>query len=171
MRSFVTWLKWALSSAFIFVFNCCRKGRRAYQSARGFSLKHGRTMSYLLVTASWTTMRAAPLPSAAWIPPDDFVRRGIDDSENVLVLQVHVHLAGDGIVLRHPRFTVEMQSLDDFVLGHVHDGFGFSAFVRDIELVKRSRVRASIRLCFRLQFLHDFHLLQIHDTDRVVAGV
>ncbi len=109
--------------------------------------------------------------SADRIPPDDFVRRGIDDRENVLVLQVHVHLAGDGIVLRHPGLTVEMQSLDDFVLGHVHDRFGLSSLIGDVELVKRSRVRASIRFCLRLQFLNDLHLLQIDDADRVVAGV
>ncbi len=43
-----------------------------------------------------------------WIAPDNLVRCRINDSENVLVLQVHIHLARDGIVLRHSGFTVEM---------------------------------------------------------------
>jgi len=44
--------------------------------------------------------------SANWITPNDFIRRGIDYRKNILVLQVHVHLARDGIVLRHSRFAV-----------------------------------------------------------------
>src|SRR6267378_8344117 len=78
-----------------------------------------------------------PLTAPYRITPYDFIGGRIDDRENVLLLKVDIHLARDWIVLRHPSFTVEMQSLDDFVLGHVHDGFGFPAFVRDIELVKR----------------------------------
>ena len=71
-----------------------------------------------------------------WIAPDDLVRFRINDRENVLVLQVDVHLTGDGIVLRHAGFTVEMQRLDDFVLGHIHNRFRFAPLVRDVELMK-----------------------------------
>ena len=42
------------------------------------------------------------------IPTYDRIGRGIDHREDVLVLQIHIHLVRDRIVLRHSRFTVEM---------------------------------------------------------------
>ncbi len=48
------------------------------------------------------------LASPNGISPYNLVRHRIDDRKDVLVLQIDVHLAGDGIVLRHPGFTVEM---------------------------------------------------------------
>src|SRR5438309_1245460 len=43
------------------------------------------------------------------ISPYHLVRCGIDDRKDVLILEIDVHLAGDGIVLWHPGFTVETQ--------------------------------------------------------------
>ncbi len=106
-----------------------------------------------------------------WIPSNDLVRCRINDGENVLVLQVDIHPARDGVVLGHSRFTVEMQRLDDFVLGHIHNRFRFAPLGRDVELMKGSRVSAAIRFGFGLQFLDDFHLLQVHNADRVVVRV
>src|SRR2546429_6107071 len=53
---------------------------------------------------------ALPISATDGIPPDDFVGCRIDDCENVLVLQIHVHLARDRIVLRSEEHTSELQS-------------------------------------------------------------
>ena len=50
------------------------------------------------------------------ITPYHRVSRRIDDGKYILVLEVHVHLARDRVVLRHAGLTIEMQSLDDFVI-------------------------------------------------------
>ena len=64
-----------------------------------------------------------------------------------------------------------MQGLDDFVLCDVHDRFCLPAFIRNVELVKRRRVSASIRFGFGFQFFDHLHLLQINDADGVVARI
>src|SRR5713101_8761679 len=82
--------------------------------------------------ARWCSGSSATVISLAFpnrIATDDLVRRGIDYRKNILVLQVHVHLARDGIVLRHSRFAVEVQGSNDFVVLHVHHRFRFTSFV------------------------------------------
>ncbi len=48
------------------------------------------------------------LAASHGIPAHNGIRRGVDDRKNVLVLQVHVHLARDRVVLRHTGLAVEM---------------------------------------------------------------
>src|SRR5205814_10229482 len=95
------------------------------------------------------------------ISSDHLVRCWINDRKNVLVLEVDVDLACNWIVLRHPRFAVEMQRLDDLVLLHIDDSLRLAALVGNIKFVKRSGVRAAIRLSLRGQLLDDLHLFQI----------
>ena len=82
--------------------------------------------------------------------PYNLIGSWIDDGKNILILQFHINLLGDRIVLRHSRFTVEMQSLDYPVFGNVNDRFCLPAFVGNIEFVKRGGVSASIRFCLGL---------------------
>src|SRR5207248_9328856 len=105
------------------------------------------------------------------ISSDHLVRCWINDRKNVLVLEVDVDLTCNWIVLRHPRFAVEMQSLDDLVLLHIDDGLRLAALVRNIKFVKRSGVRAAIRLSLRGQLLDDLHLFQIDHANRVVSRI
>ena len=63
------------------------------------------------------------------ISPHHLICRRINDRKDVLILQINVYLAGDGIVLRHPGFTVEMQRAHDLILLHVNNGFGFASFI------------------------------------------
>ena len=70
----------------------------------------------------------------------------IDHRENVLVLKVDVDLARNWIILRHPSFALEMQSLDDLVLLHIDNGLCLPALVGNVKFVKRSGVRTAIRL-------------------------
>src|SRR6266853_3881761 len=67
------------------------------------------------------THAVVSLAAADWIAAYYFVVRGIDDGENILILEIYIDFLGDRIVLRHSRFTVEMQSLDDFILVYVHN--------------------------------------------------
>ena len=48
------------------------------------------------------------IASAHGITRDDFIRCGIYNRKNILVLQVHVYFARNRIVLRHSRFAVEV---------------------------------------------------------------
>src|SRR5713101_5688382 len=100
-----------------------------------------------------------------------FIRGRIDDRENILVLEVYVHFLGDGIVLRHSGFTVEVQRLHDIVRSDVHDGFRFAPFIRNVELVEWRSIGATVRLGFRGNFLDYFHLAKVHHANGVVAGV
>src|SRR3989441_11105870 len=70
--------------------------------------------------------------------PYHLVRRGINDHKDVLVLQIDVYLTGDGVVLRHAGFTVEMQCAHNLVLLHVHDGFRFASFIGNVKFMKRN---------------------------------
>ncbi len=72
--------------------------------------------------------------AADCIAGDDFVRCRINDSEKILVLQIHVYLLSNRIILRHPRLAVEMESLHDLVSDHLNDRLGFAAFVGSPEL-------------------------------------
>jgi len=86
------------------------------------------------------------LASTDGIAPDDLIGRRIDHGEDVLVLQIHVDLPRHGIVLRHAGLALEVQRLDDGVGAHVNNRFRLAAFVRDVQLVERRRVRAPVRL-------------------------
>ena len=103
--------------------------------------------------------------------PYDFVRCRVNDRKNVLILKVHVDLTRHRIVLRHSCFTVEMQGLHDLVFSHIDDGFGFATLVRDVQLVERGCVSASVWLRFRFQLLDNLHLLQVDDANCVVMRV
>ena len=105
------------------------------------------------------------------ISPYNLVRRGIDDRKDVLILQIDVDLAGDGIVLRHPGFAVEMQRPDNLVVLHINDSFRLAPFIGNVQLVERRRVGAAVRLGFGLEFLDDLHLFQVNDADGVVVRV
>jgi hypothetical protein len=96
---------------------------------------------------------------------------GINDSEDILVLQIHVHLARDRIVLWHAGFAVEMKGFNDHVGAHIHDSLRFAPFVGDVELMERCSICASVGLRFGREFLDYFHLPQANDTDCVVARV
>jgi len=54
---------------------------------------------------------------------------------------------------------------------HVDDGFGFPAFVGDVQLMEGSGVSAAVRLGCSFEFLDDLHLFEVNDTNRVVVGV
>src|SRR5882724_2630378 len=54
---------------------------------------------------------------------------------------------------------------------HINYRFRFASLIGDVELVERHRVRAAVRLRFRLQFLDDLHLLQVNHADGVVVRV
>ena len=95
----------------------------------------------------------------------------INHRKNVPVLQVDVDLARNWIVLRHPGFTVEMQSLDNPVLLNINDGFGLASLVGNVELMERSGIGAAIRLSFRRQLLDHLHLFQVDDPNRIVPGI
>jgi len=105
------------------------------------------------------------------IATNQSIGRRINDGENILVLQVDVNLARHRVVLRHSRFTVEVQSVGDFILPHIHDGLCLSAFIGDVQLVKRRSASASVRFRFRFQFPHNLHLLEVHYADDVVMSV
>jgi len=89
-----------------------------------------------------------PFTAPHRIAPYDFIRSRIDDRENILVLEVYVHLLGNGIVLRHSRFTVEVERLHDIVRADIHNGFRFASFVRNIELVEWCSIGATVWLGF-----------------------
>src|SRR5713226_308059 len=63
---------------------------------------------------------------------------GIDDREALSVLQIDVNKFCNRIVLRHPGFAVEMESLDDGVSTDVNYGFRFAALIGNVEFVKWS---------------------------------
>src|SRR5437667_3844722 len=88
------------------------------------------------------------------VPAYNFVGRGINDSKNVLVLEVHVDLPRHGIVLRHPRFAVKVQSLHDLVFVYIDDCFGFPSLIRNVQFVKGSSVRSEEHTS-ELQSHHD----------------
>src|SRR5882724_13414638 len=46
------------------------------------------------------------LAASHGITPYDLIRSRIDDGKNILILQIHVNLLGEWIVLRHSRFAV-----------------------------------------------------------------
>src|SRR5258708_10703537 len=112
-----------------------------------------------------------PFTASHRITPYHFIRHRIDDRENILVLEVDVHLLGDGIVLRHPGFTVEVQGLHDIVRSDIHDGFRFAPFVGNVQLVKRRSVGAAVRFGFGGNFLDYFHLPKVYHANGVVAGI
>jgi len=60
------------------------------------------------------------------IATDDLVRRRFYHCKYILVLQIHVHLPRNGVVLRHSRLAVEVQRADDLILLNINDGFRFS---------------------------------------------
>src|SRR5438132_14284540 len=67
------------------------------------------------------------------ISPYNLVRHRINDRKDVLVLQIDVYLAGDGIILRHSGFALEMQRAYNLILLHVHDRFRFASFIGNVK--------------------------------------
>ncbi len=105
------------------------------------------------------------------VTADHLIGRRIGHRENVLILQIDIHLPRHGIILRHPGFTGEVQRLDHGVGPDIDDRFGLAALVRDVQFVERRRVGAPVRLRFGLNLLDHLHLLQIDDADGVVARI
>src|SRR5215813_672312 len=81
------------------------------------------------------------------VSADNFISLRVDDCKDILILKIDVNFAGNWIILWHPGFAVEMQSLNDFVLLHINDSLRFSALIGNIELVEGGCIGASIRLC------------------------
>src|SRR5438105_15018837 len=69
------------------------------------------------------------------VAPDHRVGRRVDYSEEILILQVNVHLSGYMVVLRHASFTGEVQSFDDRVGACIDHSLGFAALVRNVDLI------------------------------------
>lgn len=88
------------------------------------------------------------------------VRQRIDDRKDVLILQIDIDLAGNGIILRHPGFTVETQGTYNLVLVYVDDDFGSPSFVGNVQLVEGSGVGAAVRLRCSLELLTTFICLR-----------
>ena len=105
------------------------------------------------------------------IAPHNRIVFRVNHSENVLVLEVHIHFAGNRIVLRHPRFTVEVQCLHDRVRLHVHDSFGLASFIGDVQFVERRGVGAPVGFFFRGNLFDYLALDEINYADGVVAGI
>jgi len=102
---------------------------------------------------------------------DDFVLLGIDDRKNVVILEIHVDLACNRIVLRHSCLAVERERFDDLVFSHIDNCFRLSPFIGHVQLVKGSCVGASVWLTLRFQRLDDLHLLHVNNADGVVTGI
>src|SRR6266567_5298582 len=114
-------------------------------------------------------MIAFTFPNA--VASDHRIRCWINNCKDILVLEVDVDFACNWIVLWHPSFTVEMQSLDDLVCLNIDDGLCLSTFVGNVKLMKRSGIGTAVRLGLGGQFLDDLHLFQVDDTDRVVPRI
>jgi len=71
------------------------------------------------------------------------------DCEDVLVLEIDVDLAGDGIVLWHSSFAIKMQRLDYLVLLNINNGLCLPPLIGNIELVEGSGIRTAVGLSFR----------------------
>src|SRR6185437_13138599 len=79
----------------------------------------------------------------------------IDLSNVVCAAQIDVDLPRGRIVLGHPGFAIESQSLDDFALVDINDSHSFAECIGDIDFPKRRRIGASVRLRGCGQPLHD----------------
>src|SRR5215831_18321776 len=82
------------------------------------------------------------------IASNDFVRRGIDDCEDILILQIHIDFLSNGVVLRHTGLAVEMQRLHNFVLFYINDALRSATLVRNIELLEPGCMSAAVGLAF-----------------------
>jgi hypothetical protein len=103
-----------------------------------------------------------------------FVIGRIDHREQVLALQVDIHLLRDGIVLRHSGLTVEFQGANDFVLRDIHYRFGLASFVGNINLVERLRISAAVGFVLGGQLLDELQFFDVDDADFIfviVGGV
>src|SRR5919197_418330 len=87
------------------------------------------------------------------VSSDFSVRRRIDLRQYVLVLKIDEDSFCNRVVANIPGLAIEMERLDDALLRCIHDGFGPSALVRDVDLVEWSRIRKAIRLGFGRQLL------------------
>src|SRR5215472_282839 len=86
------------------------------------------------------------LAFADWIFSDLFVGCGIDFSNYVLVLKIHVHALRDRIITRVAGFALKVNSCEDLVLGHVYDSLSVTALVGNVDLVKWSGISYAVRL-------------------------
>src|SRR5438477_6786959 len=112
-----------------------------------------------------------PVASPNAVAPDNLIRLRVYHHKNILILEIDIDLAGNGIVLWHPSFAIEMESLDNLVLLDINNGLCLPPLVRNLELVVGSSILAAVGFSFRWQFLNDLHLLEIDYANRVVASV
>ena len=79
----------------------------------------------------WSGSRAIPWfpASSNWIPADDLIGGGVNHSEDVLILEVDVHLVCYRVVLRHACFAIEVQSADNFVFLYIDDSLRLASFI------------------------------------------
>ena len=83
------------------------------------------------------------------VAPDNLIRLRVYHRKNILILETDIDLTGDGIVLWHPGFAIEMQSLDNLVLQDINDGLCLPPLIGNIELVEGSGIRTAVGLSFR----------------------
>ena len=63
------------------------------------------------------------------VSSNDLIRRRIYHSEDILILQVDVYPPRDRVVLRHPRFAIEVQSPNDFVFLDIDHCLRLASFI------------------------------------------
>src|SRR6267154_3503188 len=80
------------------------------------------------------------LTFAHWVFSDLFVSRWVNFGDHVLILEIYKNVFGNGIKAGIARLAAKMKRCYDLILGYIHHGFGFRAFVGDIDLVERRRV-------------------------------
>src|SRR6185437_6138997 len=102
----------------------------------------------------------------------DYAICGRIDLRNLIcAAQIDVNLPGDGIVLGHTWFTVESESLDNFVFINVKNCNRFAQRVGNVNFSIGRRICASVRLGGRAKPLHNAHSVQIDDADLLLAPV
>src|SRR5256884_239788 len=109
------------------------------------------------------------------VPAYNFVGRGINDSKNVLVLEVHVDLPRHGIVLRHPRFAVKVQSLHDLVFvdrksTRLNSSHGY--ITHAVFCLKKNNLKLLRRITRTENILHrNFTRRQVAIQNRVASNI
>ena len=87
-----------------------------------------------------------PVASPNAVAPDNLIRLRVYHHKNILILEIDIDLAGNGIVLWHSSFAIEMESLDNLVLLDINNGLCLPPLVRNLELVEGSGIRAAVGL-------------------------
>lgn len=95
----------------------------------------------------------------------------IDLSNLICAAQIDVNLPRDGVVLRHTCFTVESESLNNFVFININDCFRFAQGVGNVDFSIRRRIGASVRLGGGGKPLDNAHFVQIDNADLLLTPI